>query len=654
MFRTRRSPLPVLLILLALPSADALGQVQTGTPPFGSFAGGPDVINLGNLNAHIAIPLLHKPGRGLNLVYDVTYDSSVWYPVGSVGNQSWQPVTNWGWQVQAPTGYVTNQLSILECTDHLENIIGETDLQNGWTYHDPFGTSHTLSGTTRYLVWGSCLSNVDINVVTQDGSGYRLITAGGGETDTVYDRLGTVVNDTSSPTGGGTFTDRNGNVLSLSSGGVFTDTLGTTALTVSGSGTFASPIKLTYTAPSGASPYYQINYTNYTVATGFGISGISEYRSGAAVPLPTSIALPDGSQYSFGYEATPGTCTPYSGTTCVTGRLASVTLPTGGSITYSYTGGNHGIFSDGTTAGLTRVLSDGAGWSATWTYSRSQVSGSHWKTTITDPTTPTANQTAIDFQGTYETERKVYQGSTSGTLLQTVDTCYNGAVSPCTSTAITLPITQTSAIIKLDSSGLQSRQVHLYNSYGLPTEVDDQNYSSGSPGSLIRKTLIAYASLGNNIVGMPSSVTVCTATGTDASCNGTGTVMAQTTYCYDEATPSGSTTCAATGPPTATSGTPQHVAISGSRGNATTVNRLVAGTTFLSTTTSYFDTGNPKTVTDVNSAQTTYNYPDATSTCGNAFPTSVTEPLSMSRSMTWNCIGSVLTQLKDENGQATD
>ena len=139
MFRTRRSPLPVLLILLALPSADALGQVQTGTPPFGSFAGGPDVINLGNLNAHIAIPVLHKPGRGLNLVYDISYDSSVWYPVGSSGNQSWQPATNWGWQVQAPTGYVTNQLSILDCLDHLGNITGESDLLNGWTYHDPFG-----------------------------------------------------------------------------------------------------------------------------------------------------------------------------------------------------------------------------------------------------------------------------------------------------------------------------------------------------------------------------------------------------------------------------------------------------------------------------------------------------------------------------------
>ena len=66
----------VMIIALAVTSASA--QVQTGTPPFGSFGGGPDVINLANLNAHWTIPLLHKPGRGTNFDYDLTYDSSVW------------------------------------------------------------------------------------------------------------------------------------------------------------------------------------------------------------------------------------------------------------------------------------------------------------------------------------------------------------------------------------------------------------------------------------------------------------------------------------------------------------------------------------------------------------------------------------------------
>jgi RHS repeat-associated protein len=53
---------------------------------------------------------------------------------------------------------------------------------------------------------------------------------------------------------------------------------------------------------------------------------------------------------------------------------------------------------------------------------------------------------------------------------------------------------------------------------------------------------------------------------------------------------------------------------------------------------------------DVNDAQTTYNYANATSTCGNAFPSSINEPLNLSRSFTWNCAGGVNTQVTDENG----
>ena len=61
-------------------------------------------------------------------------------------------------------------------------------------------------------------------------------------------------------------------------------------------------------------------------------------------------------------------------------------------------------------------------------------------TTVTDPQ---GNQTVYsEFQGIYETERQTYQGSTSGTLLLTTNTCYNTATSPCNSTAIVQPITQ--------------------------------------------------------------------------------------------------------------------------------------------------------------------------------------------------------------------
>src|SRR5467141_675012 len=63
-----------LLSVLALTGASASAQVQTGTPPFGSFGGGPDVINLANLNAHIGVPVLHKAGRDTNFTYDLNYE----------------------------------------------------------------------------------------------------------------------------------------------------------------------------------------------------------------------------------------------------------------------------------------------------------------------------------------------------------------------------------------------------------------------------------------------------------------------------------------------------------------------------------------------------------------------------------------------------
>src|SRR5690348_6666398 len=109
-FRAKRGiSLFFLFMLPAFGALPAPAQVQTGTPPFGSYGGGPDIINLANLNAQLTVPVLHKPGRGLNFDYDLDYNSSVWYPVGSGGNQSWVPVFNWGWMStwSGTTGYLT-------------------------------------------------------------------------------------------------------------------------------------------------------------------------------------------------------------------------------------------------------------------------------------------------------------------------------------------------------------------------------------------------------------------------------------------------------------------------------------------------------------------------------------------------------------------
>ena len=616
-----------LMILLALSSQIASAQVTTGTPPFGSFGGGPDVINLANLNSHIAIPVRNKAGRGLNFTYDLSYDSSVWYPIGSSGSQSWQPVGNWGWRgaTEAATGYTSassTNVTCYQCNPYTcWTATGEVIVSN-WAYHDAWGVPHPFSGEAD-LYTGACPNmpgpSTGFTSTATDGSGYTLTVAVSGSNISsaiVTGSDGKVLNGPyNSSSGAGSGTDRNGNQITVSSNGVFTDTLGTTALTVAGSGTPISPLTFTYVAPSGVNAAFTMNYSAYNVKTNFGCSGINEYPANG-VSLVSSITLPDNSSYSFTYEQTPG----FSG--YVTGRLASVTLPTGGTISYSYSGGNNGITcADGTTATLTRTTPDGA-----WTYAHTE-SGTAWTTTVTDPQN---NQTAIQFQGIYETQRQVYQGSTSGTLLQTVNTCYNGSAIPCTTTAVTLPITQKTVIPQFGSTGLQCKHFYSYSNYGVLTEADDYDYGSGAPGALLKKTLITYASL-VNINAFQQQITVQ---------NGSGTTVAQTQYNYDETTPATS------------SGTPQHVSVSGSRGNLTSViSYSVPGGAHLTKTFTYYDTGNVETFTDVNGGQTTYTY----GACGNSFPTSISEPLSLSRSMTWDstCTGGVLTQVTDENGKAT-
>src|SRR4029077_7839016 len=231
------------------------------------------------------------------------------------------------------------------------------------------------------------------------------------------------------------------------------------------------------------------------------------------------------------------------------------------------------------------------------------------------------------------TERQVYQGSTSGTLLKTIFTCYNGSSSPCNLTPITLPITERTVILEWPgTNGLQSMTVTQYNNFGLVVENSEYAYGAGAPGSLVRNKITNYATLGNGIVSMPASITV-----EDSSSN----IKSQITYTYDQGTP------------TATSGTPQHVAVSGTaRGNPTTISSLIQGSTTLSKTFTYYDTGTINVATDVNGATTTNTYGSGSS-CGNSFPTLVAEPLSLTRSMTWNCTGGGLTSITDENGKTS-
>jgi RHS repeat-associated protein len=500
-------------------------------------------------------------------------------------------------------------------------------------YVDPTGTSHPISIRTDIY---DCINedHSQGSAVASDGSGITVNTDWAVATVTL--KSGAVITPQmltgASLTGNGNSQDRNGNQITsstVSGTTTFTDTLGSTggtALTITG--TAPSPVYYKYTAPSGAVASVTATFKSYTVQTNFACSGINEYG-----PLSNSlvdrITLPDGSFYQFAYEVTPGdTNTPHH----VTGRISSVTLPTHGAISYAYTGGNNGITCiDGTTSGFDRTTPDG-----TWHYLRSGTSPAYTTTvtTPTDPKTGQTNQTVISFQGNYETERQVYQGSASGTPLEAAYTCYNGNgisnPSSCVTAAVTTPFSQITTFRQFNGGQFAETNT-LYDGYGNATEKDEYDYGASTP---TQKTLITYdTTLGTTIQDRPSSVIVE---------DGANNLKSKTTYAYDETTPQ------------ATTGTPQHVGITctGStkcRGNATTITTYSTSTATLTKTMKYYDTGNVYQAQDVNGQWTTYTYAN----CGNSLLTNISMPLSLSKSFTWNCTGAVMASATDENGQVS-
>src|SRR5438552_10222805 len=107
-------PAAVLVVSIYTALAFAAGPT-TGAPPFRSFGGVPDVINLGNLNVHYSFPVFSRAGRGITFSYSLGYDTSVFTNLG----------TAWGFSgtsgltrdIAASVGYVYYTASQRHCID---------------------------------------------------------------------------------------------------------------------------------------------------------------------------------------------------------------------------------------------------------------------------------------------------------------------------------------------------------------------------------------------------------------------------------------------------------------------------------------------------------------------------------------------------------
>ena len=543
--------------------------------------------------------------------YVLSYDSSLFYPQTVNGITTWQPVTtNWGWRgtTEAASGYVNWQSNPASCGLGNGNYL----IDSNFVYHDPEGAVHPFSGIAIPIDCNGAASNLT-GVTSSDGSGYTLTTQfGSGGKVLVTSRSGVVRTPPQrTQTGAATVVDANGNQLTTD-GTTFTDTLGVTALTISG--TAPSNVNYTYAGPGGTQPKVTVSYVTYNVRTNFACSGINEYPA-TSVVLVDKITLGDGTFYQFTYEDTYG----YTG--YKTGRVSSVKLPTGGMITYNYSDGAHGInCQDGSLVLLSRQTPDG-----TWSYSRN-VSGSPQVTTVTAPDSQTS-QTVVSFvkdqvSGSYfETQRKVYQGATSwGTLLATTVTCYDAstAMSNCPSTAFSGVTTRRRVYTQFpDSTGKVSEVDTQLNSAGLPTRTDEYDFGSGAAGALTRYTTYVYNGTLGAITDRPSQINVYDSQHT----------IAQTKFLQD------------------------------AHGNTTQVSKWVSGTTWLNTNYTYNTNGTVSSVQDPNTNTVNIAYAATGNCAANTFPSKVTFPtvgsVTLTRSMSWDCNGGVQLTATDENNQAT-
>lgn len=307
-----RNALYVALFVLASMPCTAQ-DVALGTPPFASLGGGPDAINLGNLNARLLIPIVNNPGRGLNMTYNLSYDSSIWYPVKSGSSTSWQPSNSYGWQGLTPanTGNITYAMSYSSGTCGQYNQYSWQEWSFGsFVYTDQNGTIHYISGGGSYINSpGSAYycppSGANPPGTMQspltDGSGLTAYYSLGAGSMTIYlvTSAGTTlyppVNSGSSTS---SETDSNGNEIT-SLNGAFTDSLGNASvLKVVGQ---APETDISYLTPAGTYATYKVTFKQYNIHTYFQCSSINEYTA-QNIDLVDKVTLPDSTFYQFNYE----------------------------------------------------------------------------------------------------------------------------------------------------------------------------------------------------------------------------------------------------------------------------------------------------------------------------------------------------------------
>jgi RHS repeat-associated protein len=650
------------VVILALLSGSAFGQAspleEEGIKPYGAYSGGDiDKVSLTNGTLDVRIPIVSYPQRGGKLKFSF----SLHYTPGEFTiTEICVPKTKC--EFYAGGGGVSPTMSWDQSLAQGATYTSEGHLSY-WSVSDAYGAIHTLGNTTGSL-WESL-----------DATGIQYNATSG----IITDSSGVQYNDQlSSPAETLTVQDPNGNEISTTASGPWTDSLGRVVPNSTGvsttnyagcAGTLTVTSAVTWTVPglNGSSQTYKFCYADTTFSYTLQ-SGNFQYKGGGTRSVLQSVLLPNGASWIFGYE------TNY-------GALASITEPTGGTISYTYQIYQPPCVQTGTSPipFLLEVMSrsvnanDGSG-AHTWNYS--------WGSPvdITDPMGNDTLHTITALAGScsyYETQTQYYQGSSSsGTLLKTVATTYNYAHNPDSLSPILLEmnVVPTSITTTWALDDAVSNVAMTYDSgfsftggYGTGTGIYgnvvtkseyDYGIGTGTWGPLLRKTLTTYEVPGdssyvaNNLVRLPASRSVQ---------NGSGVQQALTMYAYDEyaVSTSGVTNQHNTSPPD-----------NPYRGNQTSVHKWQNGSAvatpncaisvsngYLTNYTAYYDTGMPYYSTDscgsqIGDSKHTTDFAYSSAYFG-AYLTGVLNPLNQQTTSTYDLnLGSLLTTT-DPNNQST-
>ncbi len=626
---------------------------QTGAPTFTTSQPVElGFVNVPNGNLHLEIPLGFFPQRGGRpFVAKLVYDSRIWRVVTGTSS-TWQPTNvpnSWaGWRfvTSADVGSVSYTSWSTTCLQGTLRVPGTVNYQD-FTWTSPDGTRHVFPITTRVQL-SSCgaTSKLTGAAMSADSSGFYMSVTNAASA-TVYAPDGSQVLPTPQ--------DTNGNYFSKDSSGNVIDTLGRTPVKVTTScNANSSQTCYDILNSQGGTSRVTVTTTSISVNTSFAQSGVTEY-SGTLTAIQ-SIALPDGTSYTFSYD---------SGTTAGHyGALTGITLPTGGQINYGYT-----TYQD-SFGNRNRWVSSRTSGGGTWSYTASVIttcaSGTvncQQKVTVTKPSGDNVVYTFTLNNGAWRSQVQSYSGAVAGanllaTTATTWDTTNPCVLANCTGASYIRKTTQTTTLPVPGGTSITSETQLTYDTpqNGNVTAIKEWKFLAGAsptfPAAPDRETDIAYlattAYTSKNIINRPSGVTVK---------DGAGNQLALTNFSYD------------TGTLTPITGATQHDdtnfgTTNTTRGNPTHVQRWVGGTSYLTTTLVYDTTGQVVSSQDTVGNTTNFSYADnfftdngasppqayAPATPTNAYLTSVSLPLIGAATFGYYFNTGKRTFSKDQNG----